>query len=185
MASLAEELGSLAELERALLNGAAVAGEPFEPDLAAAVGELSLDDGLAALDALLARDLLRPTTVPRRFRFRHPLVRRAVYDSAPAGWRLRAHARAVSELEARGAAPTELAHHVERSAARGDEQAIAQLTAAGADAAPRAPAAAARWFEAALRLLPSADTERRVERAACRSPRRSGRSSSRAAVTRC
>ena len=29
----------------------------------------------------------------------------------------------------------------------------------------RAPAAAARWFEAALRLLPSGDTERQVERA--------------------
>ena len=69
----------------------------------------------------------------------------------------------MSELEARGAAPTELAHHVERSAARGDEQAIAQLIAAGADAAPRAPAAAVRWFEAALRLLPAADTERRVD----------------------
>jgi predicted ATPase len=142
VASLAEELGSLSERERALLDGAAVAGEPFEPDLAAAIGELALDEALVALDALLARDLLRPTTVPRRFRFRHPLVRGAVYDSTAAGWRLRGHARAVEALAERGAAPTELAHHVERSAARGDEDAIAMLTAAGVEAAPRGPAGA-------------------------------------------
>ena len=163
VASLAEELAGLSPAERALLEGAAVAGEPFEPDLAAAIGELSLDDGLDALDALLARDLLRPTTVPRRFRFRHPLVRRAVYDATRGGWRLAAHARAVRALSERGAATTELAHHVERSAAQGDERAIGLLSAAGAATAPRAPAAAARWYEAALRLLPAADVERQVE----------------------
>ncbi len=162
-ASLAEELGSLTAGELALLRGAAVAGEPFEPDLAAAIGELSLDDGIAALDTLLARDLLRATSVPRRFRFRHPLVRHAVYDDAPPGWRLRAHMRAVHALEQRGAATTELAHHVEQSAAQGDEDAIAVLVAAGEATAPRAPEAAARWFEAALRLLPAADAERQVE----------------------
>ncbi len=162
-ASLAEELAGLSGEERTLLEGAAVAGEPFEPDLAAVIGELSLDAGLDALDALLARDLLRPTTVPRRFRFRHPLVRRAVYDGTRGGWRLGAHARAAEALAGRGAATSELAHHVERSAAQGDEAAIAILHTAGTETAPRAPAAAARWFEAALRLLPAAAVERRID----------------------
>ena len=52
---------------------------------------------MSSLDALLELDLLRPTAVPRRFMFRHPLVRRAVYESAPAGWRLAAHARAAAD----------------------------------------------------------------------------------------
>jgi len=162
-ASIAEELAALTPAERAFLEAAAVAGEPFEPDLAAAIAELERARGLDALDALLARDLLRPTTFPSRFRFRHPLVRRAVYDATPAGRRLAAHVRAADALAERGAATTERAHHVERSASRGDERAIALLTAAGEATAPRAPAAAARWFEAALRLLPAADVGRQVE----------------------
>ena len=154
---------ALAGTERALLEAAAVAGEPFEPDLAATIAELSAAEGLAALDALLALDLVRPTAVPRRFVFRHPLVRRAVYESAPGGWRLAAHARAAAELAARGAAAGERAHHVEQSAEQGDEEAIELLLEAGAAAAPRAPAVAARWFEAALRLLRAADAERQVD----------------------
>ena len=162
-ASLAEELASLSDKERALLESAAVAGEPFDPDLASAIAELSRPNGLAALDALLELDLLRPTAVPRRFVFRHPLVRRAVYESAPGGWRLAAHARAAGELAARGAAASEQAHHVEQSAEQGDEEAIALLLEAGRAAAPRAPAVAVRWFGAALRLLRASDDERQIE----------------------
>ncbi len=162
-AALAEELESLSLSARALLNGAAVAGEPFEPGLAAAVAELSREEGLAALDDLVDRDLVRSTDVPRQFRFRHPLVRRAVYESTRGGWRLAAHGRAAIALEARGAAAAERAHHVEQSAAQGDEGAIALLVEAGRATAARAPDAAARWFGAALRLLPAADTERQIE----------------------
>jgi predicted ATPase/DNA-binding CsgD family transcriptional regulator len=155
--SLAEELASLPAEERVLLQAAAVAGEPFEPDLAATIAELSAPDGLMTLDALLSLDLVRPTSVPRRFVFRHPLVRRAVYEAAPGGWRIAAHARAVAALAARGAAPAELAHHLEQCARPGDEAAITLLLEAGALAAARAPASAARWFETALRLLPASD----------------------------
>ena len=163
IASLADELTSLSATERVFLEAAAVAGDPFEPDLAATIAELSAAEGLTALDALLALDLVRSTAVPRRFVFRHTLVRRAVYESALGGWRLAAHARAAAELAARGAAAGERAHHVEQSAEQGNEAAIELLLEAGAAAAPRAPAVAVRWFQATLRLLRAADAERQVD----------------------
>jgi DNA-binding CsgD family transcriptional regulator/tetratricopeptide (TPR) repeat protein len=162
-ASLAEELASLSPPARVLLEAAAVAGEPFEPDLAAAIAELEPAAGLDALDDLLAGELIRPTQVPRRFVFRHPLLRRAVYESTRGGWRLAAHARAAAALAERGAAAEERAHHVEQSAGQGDEGAIALLVDAGRATRARAPAAATRWFEAALRLLPATDRERQAE----------------------
>lgn len=162
-ASLAEELAALPTAELLLLRGAAVAGEPFEPDLAAAIAEVAESDCLDMLDRLLALDLVRPTPVPRRFVFRHPLVRRAVYESAQHGWRLGAHQRAATTLAARGAPAAERAHHVEQYAGQGDQEGIAVMLEAGTAAAARAPAAAARWFEASLRLLPASDEERQVD----------------------
>lgn len=161
-AALAHELAELPAPARALLDAAAVAGDPFEPDLAAAVAGMDAGGGLEALDALLAADLVRPTRVPRRFAFRHPLVREAVYEAAPGGWRLAAHARAAEALAARGAGAAARAPHVEHAAGPGDEAAIALLLEAGERAAARAPATAARWRTAALRLLPDDDRERQM-----------------------
>ena len=56
-----------------------------------------------------------------------------------------------------------IAPHIERSARTGDLDAVATLTAAGHACAPRAPAAAARWFAAALRLLPDDHSQRKPE----------------------
>ena len=78
-----------------------------------------------AVDELLQLDLIHPTDVPRRFRFRHPLVRRAVYEATPGGWRLGAHERCAEALVARGAPAAARAHHIERSARVGDLAAVA------------------------------------------------------------
>jgi DNA-binding CsgD family transcriptional regulator len=148
---------------RRALAGAAVAGDPFEPELAAAAAGMSDAEAIDALDTLLERDLVRHTDVPRRFRFRHPLVRGAVYAAAPGGWRLGAHERSAEALAARGASAAARAHHVEYSARHGDADAIALLAEAGREILYRTPAGAARWFAAALRLLPSsAAVEERV-----------------------
>jgi DNA-binding CsgD family transcriptional regulator len=163
VAALADEFSALGPAARELLDAAAVAGEPFELDLAAAVAGSAPDAALDALDELLAADLVRPTAVPRRFGFRHPIVRQAVYESLRAGRRLAAHARAAQELAARGASASERAGHVQHAAAQGDEEAIAVLLEAGDETAGRAPAAAARWYEAALRLLPGGDRTRQVD----------------------
>ena len=163
-AALAEELALLSDGARGVLEAAAVAGDPFEPELAAAAEATSETSVLEALDELLQLGLVRETEVPRRFRFRHPLIRRAVYESTPGGWRLGAHARCAEALSARGASAVERANHVERSARRGDAAAVATLREAGDAMAQRAPASAATWFGHALRLLPdSSPADARVE----------------------
>ncbi|MDQ4130188.1 MAG: AAA family ATPase, partial [Actinomycetota bacterium] len=158
-AALAAELASLPAPARTLLEGAAVAGDPLDPDLAALAGELEDQEAAAALDELVTRDVLRPTSVPRRLRFRHPILRRAVYESSGTGWRARAHRRVTEELRRRGAAPAALASHVERSAEWGDLEAVNVLVEAGHATSLRAPATAAQWYEAALHLLPDTDAE--------------------------
>ncbi len=160
-ASLAGEVAALSPSARVLLESAAVAGEPFDPVLAGEIAELDQAETLSALDDLLARDLVRTTEVPRRFIFRHPLVRRTVYEGIGGGTRLAAHGRAATALAERGAAAAERAHHVEQAAGPGDADAIAVLLEAADGAAGRAPAVAARWLDGALRLLPEGD-ERQV-----------------------
>lgn len=163
-ASLSEELARLSDDGRLVLEGAAVAGDPFEPELAAAAAQMPEASVMEAVDELLRLDLLRATEVPRRFRFRHPLVRRAVYEASAGGWRLGAHERCAEALAARGATAATRAHHVERSAREGDLVAVALLREAGEEALRLAPASAAAWFADALRLLPAtAPAEERVE----------------------
>ena len=120
----------------------------------------------AALDELLSgHDLVRPDDVPRRFHFRHPLVRRAVYEACPPGARLRRARRSADALAARGAAgrgarPPRRARRAarrpggRRGAARGRARRRRE----------RAPVSAARWFAIALGLLPDdAPPAERVE----------------------
>jgi len=163
-AALAEELATVSPEGRGLLEAGSVIGDPFELELAAAAGEVTEAGALAALDELLARGLLRRTDVPRRFRFRHPLLRRAVYGATGSGWRSAAHERAARALAAHGEPAAVRARHVEQFAALGDRDAIAVLREAADASAQRAPESAARWYRAALRLLPpgGADADERI-----------------------
>jgi DNA-binding NarL/FixJ family response regulator len=161
-AALARELQALPKAGAELASGAAIAGETFEPELAAEAAAMSEPDALAAIDELLDLDVIRTTDVPRRFRFRHPIVHSAVYESTKPAWRLSAHARVAEVLERQGASALTRARHIESSAKPGDSGAIALLTEAGQAAHPRAPAAAAHWYGAALRLMPDDDAGPRL-----------------------
>ncbi len=151
LAAIQEEVGAITDASRCALESAAVAGESFEPELVAAISEQDIPSVLAALDELLASDFVRPTETPRRFRFRHPIVRRAVYDGIPRGWQLGAHARAAAALEAAHAPAGVRAHHVESSATVGDERAVDLLVQAGLR---RRPARAGGRREVAARRPP-------------------------------
>jgi ATP/maltotriose-dependent transcriptional regulator MalT len=154
-AALGEELAALTPPARALLEGGSVIGDPFDLELAAAAADIGGDDALVALDELLQAGLIRRTEAPRRFRFRHPLLRRVVYHATASGWRNGAHERAARALAAHGAPAAVRARHVEQFAPLGDRAAVGLLREAADSAAQRAPASAARWYRAALRLLPA------------------------------
>jgi DNA-binding CsgD family transcriptional regulator len=163
LAAVRLEIAAQPPASRALLDGAAVAGDPFDPELAAAAADVSGGaDWLVALDRLVAADLVRPGDGPRAFRFRHPLVRRAVYDAGPPAWRLGAHQRVAAVLAERGAAAVTRAYHVERCAKVGDREAVGVLGEAAAATAASSPADAARWYRAALALLPEDATDERI-----------------------
>jgi ATP/maltotriose-dependent transcriptional regulator MalT len=159
-AAIRAELRALSPPARGLAQAASVVGDPFELDLTLAATGASETDTLAALDELIAKDLVRSTQVPRRFHFRHPLVRRAVYESSPPGARITSHRRTAQALFKRGAPAAVRAHHVEHSAQHGDTAAVQVLCDAGEAAAQRAPVSAARYFGAALGLLPTSSPRR-------------------------
>ena len=159
--AIRNEVAGVSEPARLVLDAAAVAGESFELDLVAAIAGQAEPAALLALDELLEADLVRPTAAPRRFRFRHPIVRRTVYETMPGGSRLGSHARAAAALAAPGGSLAARAHHVERSAAIGDLAAIALLEEAAGSVALRAPLTAGRWLATAVRLLPETTARER------------------------
>lgn len=153
-AAVALELRTLAADARTLLAGAAVAGDPFDPELAAIAAGAA---DARALDALVAADLVREHAGARGFVFRHPLVRRAVYDATPRGWRLGAHERVAGALERRGERAEVRAYHVAKCARPGDRAAVAVLVRAAEATARSSPATAADWYGVALPLLPEGE----------------------------
>ena len=152
-AAISRELAALSATGRRVLEGAAVAGDSFTPEIAAAAAQVPVDQTLEVMDELVEHDVVRPMHAAGRFRFRHPIIYQVVYGGAPPGWRITAHARVASHLAERGAPATARAPHVERFAGPGDRVAIAVLKEAATIATTRAPATAARWFQAALALL--------------------------------
>ncbi|HZB30642.1 MAG TPA: AAA family ATPase [Streptosporangiaceae bacterium] len=159
-AALQVELDALSPDALLVARAAAVAADEFEPGLAAVTAEISEEAALAAIDELVARDVVRPAGSAGRFVFRHPLVRHAAYNSAAAGWRLGVHARIAAHLAELGAPATAQAPHVERSARLGDQAAVDTLAKAARSVSAQAPATAAHWFTAALRLIPGDRRER-------------------------
>jgi DNA-binding NarL/FixJ family response regulator len=153
--AIAAELEELSPATRLLAEAAAVVGDPFELDLAAATMDSPENDVWVRIDELVAKDLVRGTDVPRRFQFRHPLVRQAVYGSCSPSVRVSCHRRVVDALARRGAPAPVMAGHVEQYAPHGDAFAIDILRRAAEQTSRQAPRSAAPWFAAALRLLPA------------------------------
>ena len=158
-AAVGHEISSVSESARLLAQGGAVLGGPFDVEVAARCAAIAPHRVAGGLDELLQRGIVRQARSSRRFAFRHPIVRYAVYESAGLGWRTDAHARAAAELLKRGAPIATTAHHLARSAPQGDLAAAELLIEAAVEVAAHAPASAKAWLDAAYAIVPHrADT---------------------------
>jgi DNA-binding CsgD family transcriptional regulator/tetratricopeptide (TPR) repeat protein len=165
-ALLVAEVDHLSPDARTVAVAAAVAGDPFDTEHAAAIARLPPEPVAAALEELTVRDIIRPEGIAGRFGFRHPLVRTAIYGSAQTGWLVDAHARGAEFLAGLGLPMSARANHIEVAARHGDVAAAQVLAGAAREVVPYAPATAALWLDSAVRLIPVAqdpDLELRFE----------------------
>jgi DNA-binding CsgD family transcriptional regulator len=151
-ALLMTELRSLDHTQRLVAQAAAIAGDPAELDLVIHIAGRPEDEVFHAMDALVALGVIY--NAGAHFRFRHPLVRLAAYQSAGPAWRIGAHRRAEEHLRARDGSLSLRAHHLSRAARYGDADATATLAQAATAALETAPNSAAEWVRTALRLRP-------------------------------
>ncbi|MEV5799661.1 LuxR family transcriptional regulator [Streptomyces collinus] len=158
---LLDELTTLTEPQRRLVEAVAALGDHATPALVTAVTGLSLKDVENETGALVARDLLRAGP-GGRWALRHPLLRALVHEGTAPGWRAEIHRRAARELARAGAPVTDRARHVERSLTGWDAQAAEVLVEAAARFTSTAPGTAAHLLDVVLTHLP--DTPDRFAR---------------------
>jgi hypothetical protein len=153
-----------------VLEGAAVAGDPFEPELAAAAAATSEGEAMNAVDDFCSSASFDPPTC-RALPLRHPLVRRAVYEATAA--RLATQRARAVQRRAGGARSRRSGAGAPCRAlrTRRDADAVALLREAGAGAARLAPESAARWFGDAAAAAARARSGGRIELLLARSAR--------------
>ncbi|MFD7732642.1 ATP-binding protein, partial [Kitasatospora phosalacinea] len=154
------ELAFASDDARLLTAAAAVLGERFPVEALAEVAELDTERARRAATALTRRDVLRPVPGTPRLAFRHPVLRRLVYQHADPVWRVGAHHRALARLTRGGATAVERAPHAERCLVDADPQTVRVLEEAAETALRTAPGDAARWLGVALQAIPDTPAER-------------------------
>ena len=95
-----------------------------------------------------------------RLRFRHDLIRDAIYEDLPAAIRRGLHREAGQRLARAGAPSLQVAEQLARGAGQGDTEAISWLTRAAREAAARSPDVAADLMGRAAGLMPAGDPGR-------------------------
>jgi DNA-binding SARP family transcriptional activator/tetratricopeptide (TPR) repeat protein len=103
-------LSRLAVKTREAIQRVAVIGISFDTDQFVALTGLPEPEAYAALDAALAGLVVVHTG--SGYRFRHPLIRDALLDDIPPAQQRMFHQQAAGRLEAIGAPPARIAHHL-------------------------------------------------------------------------
>jgi DNA-binding CsgD family transcriptional regulator/predicted negative regulator of RcsB-dependent stress response len=152
---LLARLGRVSSFSVEVVRAVAVLGADAEVRRIARLTELSPEDVTAALDALVAAEVLAGE---RPVGFVHPIARSAIYAAIPAGERARLHAVAAALLREEGAPSERIASHLLLTEPAGDRESIDFMVAAARGALARgAPSSAASYLRRALAEPPDRD----------------------------
>ncbi len=140
------------------LRSASILGSSFTlTDLAAVAGRSAIELSVALAEAVGTQVIEDDGS---RLRFRHDLIREAIYEDLPGSVCRALHREAGQRLAASGAPILQVAEQFARGAGKGDAEAIGWLTRAAREAAPTSPDAAADLLDRAARLMNPADPGR-------------------------
>jgi DNA-binding CsgD family transcriptional regulator len=157
-AAILRRLAFLPESTIRALRVASVLGSSFTlTEMSVVTKQPAMELAIAMEDAIAARVLSDDGS---RLRFRHDLIRDAIYAELPGSVRHAMHREIGERLAAAGASARQVAEHMARSAAPGDESAIHWLLTAAREAAGRSSDTAAELLSRAISLLPSDDGRR-------------------------
>ena len=157
-AAVRERLSLLGGDARRVAHAVLVLAEHAGLRTAARVADLDAATTVAAVDQLVASNILASGVEP--LRVMHPLIGQAMLDELGAAATSELHARALDVLRDAGVHPPDLAAHALRAPARGEPAVVELLARAAEDALSRGvPDLAARLLDRALREPAPADRE--------------------------
>jgi DNA-binding CsgD family transcriptional regulator/tetratricopeptide (TPR) repeat protein len=159
-------LSSLPEEAIQLLRAGSLLGSTFSITELATVLARRVTDLTPAVEAVLASGVLDEHGV--LLRFRHDVIREAVYADMPSSLRLGLHREAAIRLAEVGSPASRVADQFARGATSGDPEAIDWLTRAAREVVSTSPETTAELLERAVGLMEATDPRQdlwEVERA--------------------
>ena len=156
--TILRRLSFLPEPALQALQSASILGSAFSlTDLATVTGRPAVDLSVVLGEAIRARVVEDDGA---RLRFRHELIRDAIYQDLAVSVRRALHREAGQRLAQAGAPALQVAEHLARGAASGDIEAVTWLARAARQAAPRSPDVAADLLGRAAGLTAPGDPGR-------------------------
>ena len=156
--TILRRLSFLSEDTLQALRAASILGSSFTvTELSVTMARPALELSVVLAEGIAGRVLEEYGAV---IRFRHDLIRDAIYEDLPLSVRRGLHREAGQRLAQTGAPALQVAEQLARGAGQGDAEAIGWLTRAAREAAARSPDVAADLLERAAGLMAPADPGR-------------------------
>jgi DNA-binding CsgD family transcriptional regulator/tetratricopeptide (TPR) repeat protein len=156
--TILRRLSALPEDALQILRTGSLLGSSFSTTELSSIMARPATELLPALEAIMAAGVLDEDGV--KLRFRHDLIREAVYEDVPSSLRIALHREAGQRLAEIGAPATRIAEQFTRGAETGDDEAIGWLTMAARDAMSSSPETGGEFLERAVKLMTPADPRR-------------------------